>query len=148
MDSLASAIMLMVEEGELSRSAIKIQRKTLRDASNPLEMQEVMFIKNFRLNKAAFTYVLSVLEEKAAPSCLRFLAEGGYQHGVGKDYDIPMAQSTFCCVLKDVLALLQTHICPHWINLNLSDDEKRQAKMDLPKNRVSWSSVVCGRDSY
>lgn len=84
--------------------------------------------KKFRLNKAPFTCVLSVLEGKAAPSCsssiaiphrltyvLRFLAEGGYQHGLGNNYDIPMTQSTFYWVL----------------NNNLSDDEKSTLQFEI-----------------
>ncbi|XP_054727207.1 putative nuclease HARBI1 [Anastrepha obliqua] len=148
--------MLVEAEGERSRSNMKIQRKTLRDASNPLDVEDTMFTKNYRLNKAAFLYVLSVLDGNARSmrscsisslqrlsSVLRFFAEGGYQHGVGKDFDIPMAQSTFCGVLKDVLHTLQCHLCPQWVNLDLSNEEKRQAKMDFYQKYGFPGAILC-----
>ncbi|XP_017476478.1 PREDICTED: putative nuclease HARBI1 isoform X1 [Rhagoletis zephyria] len=61
-------------------------------------------------------------------SVLRFLSEGSYQHGVGKDFDAPMAQSTFSGILKSTLAVLQARLCPHWVNLNMTDEEKQKAK--------------------
>ncbi|XP_053955242.1 putative nuclease HARBI1 isoform X1 [Anastrepha ludens] len=76
-------------------------------------------------------------------SVLRFFAEGGYQHGVGKDFDIPMAQSTFCGVLKDVLHTLQCHLCPQWVNLDLSNEEKRQAKMDFYQKYGFPGAILC-----
>ncbi|XP_053949332.1 putative nuclease HARBI1 [Anastrepha ludens] len=137
--------MLVEAEGERSRSNMKTERKILRDASNPLDVEDTMFTKNYRLNEAAFLYVLSVLDGNARSmrscsvsslqrlsSVLRFLAEGGYQHEVGKDFDIPMAQSTFCGVLKYV-----------WVNLDLSNEEKRQAKMDFYQKYGFPGVILC-----
>ncbi|XP_017468754.1 PREDICTED: uncharacterized protein LOC108360822 [Rhagoletis zephyria] len=115
---------------------MKISKGITRDASNPLELDEAMFIKNYRLNKASFTYVLGELEEGSAinqitrlASVLRFLSEGSYQHGVRKDFDAPMAQSTFSGILKSTLAVLQARLYPHWVNLNMTDAETQKASL-------------------
>lgn len=58
---------------------------------------------------------------------LRFLSEGSYQHGVGMDFQIAMAQPTVSKVLKQVLPALAKH-CNKWINLKMSEEEKQEAK--------------------
>lgn len=58
--------------------------------------------------------------------CLRFFAEGGYQTGVGKDYDVSLAQSTFSMVLTEVVNIFENHLCPMWINVPKSPDEKKK----------------------
>lgn len=58
---------------------------------------------------------------------LRFLGEGSYQHGTGKDYDVAIAQPTFSVVLDEVLEVMERVLCPKWINLDMSVEEKRRA---------------------
>ena len=67
------------------------------------------FFKHYRVNKAAFSYLLQTLtnappvpkKSTAVPpviklcSCLRFFAEGELQKGVGSGYHAAIAQSTF-----------------------------------------------------
>lgn len=55
---------------------------------------------------------------------MRFFAEGGYQKGVARDYEVGMAQSTFCEVLSQVVDVLEQHICNKWIT-NPTDEENR-----------------------
>lgn len=59
---------------------------------------------------------------------LRFFAEGSYQHGVGKDVEISMAQSTFSEVLTAVLNVMEKKLCPEWIVFEMTDAEKSEAK--------------------
>lgn len=101
------------------------------------------FIKNFRLSKAAFSYVLKELKTKLPPviksssltpefklaACLRFLAEGGYQNGVGQDHFVGIAQPTVSVVLSEVLDILETTLCPNWISLKMTEDEKNEARL-------------------
>ncbi|XP_054739851.1 uncharacterized protein LOC129245607 [Anastrepha obliqua] len=65
MYSLTHAFVLMEKESERNKRRLRIERKILRDASNLLDVDESTFIKNYRLNKAAFTYVLSFIEDGA-----------------------------------------------------------------------------------
>lgn len=83
------------------------------------------------MNKSAFSYLLNILTESLSETkksfgippfvklsaCLRFFAEDGYQKGVGRDYEVGMAQSTFCEVLSKVLDALEKSLCAEWINI-------------------------------
>lgn len=100
------------------------------------------FRKDFRLSKSAFQYVLNILNEVLPPAvgcssispqlqlaaCLRFFAEGGYQEGVGKDFHVAMGQSTFSKVLAEVINALEDKLCPSWLALEMSNQEKFEAK--------------------
>lgn len=99
-------------------------------------------MKQFRLNKPAFRYLLSILEnnlrtgvrstyispEIKLATFLRFLAEGGYQNGTGNDYNVGLAQPTVSVVLCEVLNIFERVLCPEWISFNMSVDEKREAR--------------------
>lgn len=56
---------------------------------------------------------------------LRFLAEGGYQTGVGKDCDVSLAQSSFSKLLTEVLNVFERHLCPQWIKVSESEEDNR-----------------------
>lgn len=98
------------------------------------------FIKNFRLNKSAFEYVLGEVEQNSPKTTksssltpkivltatLRFLAQGSYQQSIGNEMNI--AQSTFCEVLSSMLNLLEEKLCPKWIKINLTELQKIEAK--------------------
>lgn len=100
------------------------------------------FIKTFRLNKDAFMYVLeeindvidSPVRSTGIPNILklagtlRFLAEGGYQKGTGRDRHIGFAQPTMSIALKDVLIALENTLCHKWIKLGMSEEEKEESK--------------------
>lgn len=92
------------------------------------------------MNKPAFNYLLRVLTLHAEQAkktfavppivklsgCLRFLAEGGYQTGIGKDCDVSLAQSTFSKVLAEVLEVFETNLCHVWIQMPRTMEEKRK----------------------
>lgn len=60
--------------------------------------------------------------------CLKFLAEGSYQQGVGKDFHFNVAQPTVSKVLKQVLNSLETRLCAKWIKFHMTNEEKSAAK--------------------
>ncbi|XP_065356305.1 putative nuclease HARBI1 [Calliphora vicina] len=136
------ALILLQEEEEIQQQ--RIVRRDLRDSSNPLEMPDTLFIQHYRVNKAAFTYILDTLTNflPAAKksfgippiiklsACLRFFAEGGYQKGVGRDYEVGMAQSTISEVLSKVLDVLEQSLCDQWITYP-SEDEKRVTSQEF-----------------
>ncbi|XP_055915555.1 uncharacterized protein LOC129948539 [Eupeodes corollae] len=105
---MAIVLFMSSENGEE-----QIIRRRIRDASNPFEFESSKFIKNFRLNKSAFKYVLDELNTEVErgtsvsispiimlATTLRFVAEGGYQFGVGKDGGIKLSQSSVSKCIK------------------------------------------------
>lgn len=60
---------------------------------------------------------------------LRFFAEGGYQKGVGNDFNLGLAQPTFSLILKEMIPILETLLCPKWISFIYTENEKQAAKL-------------------
>lgn len=100
------------------------------------------FKMNFRLNKTAFKYVLEQLSAEIPPAvrsgsvslecklaaCLRFFAEGGYQRGAAQDFNVAIAQPTFSQHFTTILDALERILCPKWITLAMTEEEKQEAK--------------------
>lgn len=74
---------------------------------------------------------------------LTFMGEGEYQHGVGKNHEVGMAQSTFSETLTRVLDILERKLCPVWIKLEMNDAEKKQAKMNFYRKARFPGVVMC-----
>ena len=68
----------------------------------------LIFVRNFRVSKSLFKKILHLIAPELKPrhkrglkakqklaATMKFLAQGSYQLGVGNDFTIPMAQSTF-----------------------------------------------------
>lgn len=103
------------------------------------------FEKYYRVNKPAFIYLLDMLtphiplkRRSVAVSplvklsaTLRFMAEGGYQTGVGKDSDVSVAQSTFSKILTEVINIFEEHLCQRWITFCKTEDEKRKIALNF-----------------
>lgn len=60
---------------------------------------------------------------------LRFLAQGSYQISVGNDFNLGLAQPTVSAVLTETLIVLQDVLCPEWIKLQMTEDEKTESKL-------------------
>ncbi|XP_055918421.1 putative nuclease HARBI1 [Eupeodes corollae] len=140
---MISNIDLFFGENENNRNKVRILRlrKNIRDNSNVLELPNHLFRSYFRLNKEAFVFVLNKLEgqfKNASTSsipavlklacALRFFASGSYQSSVGNDFDLGLSQSSVSIVLKEVVCAIEDKLCPTWISLNMSSDEKQNAR--------------------
>lgn len=100
------------------------------------------FRKSFRLSKDAFKYILEeisdVIQGKNAhaiqpiiklAAVLRFFAEGNYQHGIGQDFNISIAQPTFSKILIEVLNAFETkQLLSKWISIQMTNEEKTTSK--------------------
>lgn len=76
-------------------------------------------------------------------AALRFLAEGGYQNGVGQDCFVGMAQPTVSVVLSEVFQILEEALCAKWISLKMSEEEKTEARLYfLAKSKIP-GIVMC-----
>ncbi|XP_036340840.1 putative nuclease HARBI1 [Rhagoletis pomonella] len=139
------AFRLLMHEEEQEMVPPKVARRNLRDQANPLELPDSLFVKYYRVNKAAFQYLLEVLTTHVLPAkkqfavspivklsgVLRFFAEGGYQTGVGKDHDVSVAQSSLSKILTEVLEIFEKHLCPKWIQVAKTAEEKRKIAQAL-----------------
>uniref|UniRef100_A0A182NGJ2 DDE Tnp4 domain-containing protein n=1 Tax=Anopheles dirus TaxID=7168 RepID=A0A182NGJ2_9DIPT len=65
-------------------------------------------------------------EQKLAAT-LKFLAQGSYQQGVGNDFTVPMAQSTFSEMFDETLRILEREL-KQYITLEMTEEEKAEAR--------------------
>ncbi|XP_067623753.1 putative nuclease HARBI1 [Eurosta solidaginis] len=119
----------------------RIERRIIRDSSNIMNLSDKSFVKNFRLNKDAFLYVLdSINGELKSPkrstavpnilklsSTLKFLGQGAYQHLIGQDRHTGMAQQTFSRCMFEVCSAIEKVLCKKHIEFPLSEAKKNEA---------------------
>uniref|UniRef100_A0A034WLL2 Nuclease HARBI1 n=1 Tax=Bactrocera dorsalis TaxID=27457 RepID=A0A034WLL2_BACDO len=118
MSSAILAFLLLEEERNK-----KIKRKILRDHSNPLDAPGQSFISHYRLNVEPHLQPSIIPPIIQLAATLRFLAEGAYQRGVGRDSCISLARSTVSQILTKVMCLLENYICGQWVKLSMDESE-------------------------
>lgn len=113
------------------------------------------FENYFRLNKSAFNYVLEKIAPKmkviARSNCasnkiklaatLLFLGQGSYQLSVGNDFNLGLSQPVVCRILSETLNALEAVICPLWIKLAMTEEEKSESKVDFFE-RTGFPGVI------
>ncbi|KAI4455790.1 hypothetical protein MML48_9g00001729 [Holotrichia oblita] len=118
-----------------------IQRRILRDASDPFSLRDENFIETFRLTKDMARHVLGEIEPYlvntqnpvAVPNLLKLLvalhfhATGCYQRPVGQNYMLNMSQSKISRIISEV-SLAIGHIANQWIRFPRTPAEKQQIK--------------------
>ncbi|XP_075168587.1 uncharacterized protein LOC142240753 [Haematobia irritans] len=86
----------------------RMECRILRDGVDFMQLTDAMFVRNFRLNKEAFNYVLESIRSQLPTTqrstgvtpeiklgvTLKFLGRGGYQHQIGQDRFAGLAQQT------------------------------------------------------
>ncbi|XP_053967758.1 putative nuclease HARBI1 isoform X2 [Anastrepha ludens] len=127
---------------EEKKQRLRLERKGIKQRSNIFNLPDTKFVDYFRISKPAFKFIL----EKTEPSMkigkrstfisnqlklattLRFLAQGPYQLSVGNDFNLALSQPIVCAILAETLEVLERKICPMFINFEMSEQEKTEAK--------------------
>ncbi|KAI8115145.1 putative nuclease HARBI1 [Lucilia cuprina] len=132
------SIVAVMEESKRQHSVEKLRRRTLRDASDPLSYPPAVFVSYYRLNKEAFIMVLEKLSPHLKSSTipqiiqlsttLRFLATGAFQGVIAKDVDISLGRSTVSTLMWRVINAAESKICPQWIKIEMTTEEKLSSK--------------------
>ncbi|XP_053686869.1 putative nuclease HARBI1 [Sabethes cyaneus] len=127
---------------ESSTSTYRIERRHIRDRSNPLDLPPNTFVQYFRVNKELFMHLLDIIDTNMGPTigscsvppiikltaCIRFFGEGSYQKGVGNDLFAGIAQPTMSRILAEVLDILEMKVCPLEIKFPAEEAEKLRIK--------------------
>lgn len=95
--------------------------------SSKSKLFQMCFIQNrfkrrFRLSKEAFSYVLSAINVPGHMSTsvtpilqlaatLNLLASGSFQHNVGNDFLLGLAQSTVCKIVRNISSEIENVLC-------------------------------------
>ncbi|KAI8118753.1 putative nuclease HARBI1 [Lucilia cuprina] len=93
------------------------------------------FVRNFRLNKPSFQYVLRTISPKlcdrsrsTSVTTLRILAEGCYQRSAGNDFNVGLAQPTTSCVFNECVDAMYSELCPKWVSFKMTEEEMLKIK--------------------
>ncbi|XP_040159184.1 putative nuclease HARBI1 [Anopheles arabiensis] len=132
--------LIFARDNNESDADLSAYRRKLRKQLDPFMLSDKAFVRNFRVNKRLFKKILHLIAPELKPrhnrglkakqklaATLKFLAQGSYQLGVGNDFTIPMAQSTFSEVLHETLRAMQTKLLKY-ITLQMSEVEKTEAR--------------------
>ncbi|XP_037827281.1 uncharacterized protein LOC119615284 [Lucilia sericata] len=121
---------------------LRLQRRELRDNSNPMELPDSEFRRNFRVCKEVFQDILHMVAPHFSKTYrqtaihptlkvaifLKFLATGSYQRPVGNDFLGCVSQSTFCRILDECLSVFSSSYCPKQICFKMSQSEEQNTK--------------------
>ena len=95
---IAPAVLLLEEEEREQRRSLIINRRNLREVSDPFNLPDARFIELYRLSKQSVHYLLGIVQN-ALPqnarvtgvdaslklfAALRFYATGSYQRTIGQ----------------------------------------------------------------
>ncbi|XP_075163000.1 uncharacterized protein LOC142235623 [Haematobia irritans] len=122
-----------------SFSDTRIQRRRLRDVTNPMDIPNSCFVGLFRLNKEGFSLILdkispylghgSIPAPIQVAAALRFFAVGSFQGVIANDMYLNIGRTTFCKILWKVVNAIEDHICPSWITMDMSSVEINASKL-------------------
>lgn len=107
--------------------------RSIRESSNPFALSEQMFIRYFRLSRAAARELIEVIRpfgntknipfDLAVLGVLMFLAKGSYQKNIGISSLYSVSQSTVSRNLHEIVDLIVTHVMPNEIRFPSTADE-------------------------
>ena len=74
-------------------------------------------------------------------ACLRFFVEGTYQKGVGRDYEVALAQSSFSEVLSEFLLAMEISLCSQCITYPTDAETKKTVKFFYENNNYNNNKI-------
>ncbi|KAI4469675.1 hypothetical protein MML48_1g02985 [Holotrichia oblita] len=117
---------------------LRIERRILRDTSDPFSLNEIEFIANFRLNKEAARNLINELIPYTVHSIkniplsiavfctLSFLGHGSYQRNVGNSMFIALSQPSVSRCIKKITLAIATNLMRQWIRLPQTNEQRAQ----------------------
>lgn len=108
----------------------RILRRNLRDNSNPFELDETTFIRQFRLNRRAAQFLVEAISphldvaerETRIPNYLRilcvlhFFGHGSYQLSIGSNATLGLSQPCVSRCIQEVSNIIVRHLANDWIH--------------------------------
>ncbi|XP_049281601.1 putative nuclease HARBI1 isoform X2 [Anopheles funestus] len=156
-------LILLAEEEDQREEKMNQQRyrRCLRLNRSVIELPRNSFIQNFRVSHDIFVEILREIEGDLTPgtsigitaeqklaAALRFFATGHFQQGFGKDFHIPMAQSTFSTMLTKVLNSMERKLCSKYIMLDMSEADAEAANQYFNEKSGISGVVMCADGTH
>ncbi|XP_055843196.1 putative nuclease HARBI1 [Episyrphus balteatus] len=127
---------LLLSEAHERRNRMRIQRRNLRDTTNPFEMPEERFRELFRLTRDAAQILLTEMSPHMHQgqrktfipipirlcAALHFYASGSYQRDIGQDFSAAMSRTMISRIVGEVSLILQNKFSGKWIKFPREDE--------------------------
>lgn len=134
-------ILLIEEERRRELNEINLQRRVIRDASDPFAATDSRFVQTFRLTKEMVRYLFDRLIPLMRPSvritcispglrilaALDFFATGGYQRSIGESFNFSMSQQSVGKAVREISRLI-CDMLGEWIVFPNTNENIMQVK--------------------
>lgn len=139
-----------IEEERLENIRVEnMERRIMREQSNPFSIDDLRFKELFRLNKDLAQYVLNGIvpllnqgnNPVAIPSILKFFgvlhfyATGTYQRIIGRSFDISMSQQSVSRAVHEVTNALIHAFSEQWVHFPRNAEQKNMIKQRFMAER-------------
>ncbi|KAJ8974307.1 hypothetical protein NQ317_009547 [Molorchus minor] len=137
-------MMQEVQENERQENIAQfnIERRIMRNNSDPFSLSDTHFVNIFRLNKDMVNYLIQELTPHMPVSMhpnavdpqlkilatLYFFANGSYQRVIGNSFLLSMAQNTISNCVNEVSSLIVNHLSDNWILFPSTREDKLAIK--------------------
>ncbi|CAH2017698.1 unnamed protein product [Acanthoscelides obtectus] len=135
-----------------------MERRLMRNQSDPFSFEDVRFKELFRLNKDMAKYVLNgiiphlnqVPNPVAVPffAALHFYATGTYQRVIGRSYDISMSQQSISRAIHEITNAIISTFSEQLVHFPRTALENHVIKQGSWKQEVSLGFAGASHDSY
>lgn len=119
-----------------------LERRLMRDESNPFSIADTRFKELFRLTKDVAQYVLNEIAPNMVQSAnpvaipnilkffgvLRFYATGAYQRVIGRGFDISISQQSMSRAVNEVTTAIINTFAEQWICFPTTQERKNSIK--------------------
>lgn len=139
----AANVLVAEEEERLENIRVEnVERRIMREESDPFSIEDTRFKELFRLNKDMAQHVLNgilpQLDQGNNPvaiagvvkffAVLSFFGTGTYQRVIGRSFDISMSQQSISRAIKEVTTAIITTFAEQWVHFPRSEEEKNAIK--------------------
>lgn len=147
---------IVVEERERRENIRQhnIERRVMRDDSDPFTLSDVKFQQLFRLTKDMVQYVvvelgphmqrnsaLAIRHQQRILAALYFFATGSYQRTIGQSWNLSMSQQAVSKCVQEVSELIVAHLANDWIKFPTTQEEINSVKSEFMR-RTRFPGVV------
>lgn len=126
-----------------------IERREMREGSDPFTIEDSRFKELFRINKDMAHFILNRILPQldqgnnpvAIPAIikffgtLRFYATGAYQRVLGRGFDISISQQSMSRAIHEVTIAIEETFAEEWVRFPRTEEEKNQIKQRFMEAR-------------
>lgn len=155
--NILNQVIIEEEDYLRERRIFNMERRIMRDHSDPFAMQEQQFIQLFRLAREPARQVLNAIMPNMNLSnnvvaihptikffcSLSFFATGSYQQTIGQSYNLSVSQQSVSRCIKEITEVIINTLADEWIQFPSNDERKAQIKANFMQQFNFPGTIGC-----